>query len=136
MTFIDFVDHPSFSNYRLTPDFPMINFNQGNLDLSWKKHLALSSFRFLLKLWNIKVIYDFDIFTKLTLFCTSLWTGKSVFTWTKKTSNLFTTIVFDMKSLKTLRMISKAIRNTTASGFLYPQLLFFQIMHVCKCIFP
>ena len=28
-----------------------------------------------------------------------------------------------MKSLKTLRMISKAIRNTTASGFLHPQLL-------------
>ena len=43
----------------------------------------------------------------------------------KKTSNLFTTIDFDMKSLKTLRMISKAIRNTTASGFLSPQLLFF-----------
>ena len=62
----------------------MIKFNQGNLDLSWKKHLALSSFRFLLKLWNIKVIYDFDIFTNLTLFCTSQWTGKSVFTWTKK----------------------------------------------------
>ena len=54
----------------------------------------------------------------------------------KKTSNSFTTTVFDMKSLKTLRMISKAIRNTTASGFLYPQLLFLQIMHVCKCTFP
>ena len=98
----------------------MINFNQGNLDFSWKKHLA-----FLLKLWNIKVIYDFDIFTNLRLFCTSQWTGKSVFTWTEKNFNLFTTIVFDMKSLKTLRMISKAIRNTTASGFLSPQLLFF-----------